>query len=56
MIALDVSINSGTKMTYPALLMWDKSSKIHFFIDFLASFVLEAVEDRDVTFNQIKGS
>jgi hypothetical protein len=31
-------------------------SKIHYFIDFLAPLLLEAVEDRDVTVNQIKGS
>ena len=28
-------------------------SEIHYFIDFLAPFHLEAVEDRDITFNQI---
>ena len=56
MTELDVSINPGTKMTYSDLLMWDRSSKTHYFIDLLAPFVLEAVEDRDVTFNQIKGS
>ena len=32
------------------------ASKIQYIIDFLAPFVLEAVEDSDVTFNQIKGS
>ena len=53
---IDVSINPGTKMTYSSLLMWLGMSKIHYFIDFLAPFILEAVEDRDVTFNQIKGS
>jgi hypothetical protein len=31
---LDVSINPDIKMTYPGLLMWDGSSKIHYFIDF----------------------
>jgi hypothetical protein len=31
---LDVSINPDTKMTYPGLLMWNGSSKIHCFIDF----------------------
>jgi hypothetical protein len=31
---LDVSINPGTKMTYPGPSMWDGSSKIHFSIDF----------------------
>ena len=53
---IDVSINPGTKMSYSGLLMWLGLSKIHYFIDFLAPFLLEAVEDRDVTFNQIKGS
>jgi hypothetical protein len=52
----DVSINHGIKITYSGLLMWERSSKIHHLIDFLAPFVLEAVEDRDVTFHQIKGS
>ena len=56
MTEIDVSINPGTKMSYSGLLMWLGLSKIHYFIDFLASFLLEAVEDRDVTFNQIKGS
>ena len=32
------------------------SQQNHYFIDFLAPFILEAVEDRDVTFDQIKGS
>ena len=35
---LDVSISPVTKMTYPSLLMWDGSSKIHFFIDFWHPF------------------
>ena len=52
----DLSINLGTKMSYSGLLMWDKPSKIHYFIDWLALFVLEAVEDKDVTFHQIKWS
>ena len=56
MAEFDVSIYPGTKMTYSGLLIWDRSSKIHYFIDFLAPFVLEAVEDKDVTFHQIKGS
>jgi hypothetical protein len=56
MTEFDVSINPDSKMTYSGLLMWDISSKIHYFIDFLPPFVLEAVEDRDVTFQQIKGS
>jgi hypothetical protein len=43
-------------MFYSGLLMWLGLSKIHNFIDFLAPFLLEAVEDRDVNFNQIKGS
>jgi hypothetical protein len=30
----DVSVNPDTKMTYPGLLMWDGSSKIHYFMDF----------------------
>jgi hypothetical protein len=54
MTEFDVPINPGTKITYFGFLMWDRSSKIHYFIDFLAPFVLEAVED--VTFHQIKGS
>ena len=29
-----VSINHGTKMTYPGLSMWNGSSKTHYFIDF----------------------
>ena len=40
-------------MTYSVLLMWDRSSKIHYFIDFLVPFVLKTVEDRDVTFHSI---
>ena len=35
---LDVSISPDTKMTYSSLLMWDGSSKIHFFIDFWHPF------------------
>ena len=35
---LDVSISPDTKMTYPSLLMWDGSSKIHFFIDYWHPF------------------
>jgi hypothetical protein len=35
---LEVSINPDTKMTYPGLLMWEGSSKIHFFIDFWHPF------------------
>ena len=31
---LDVSINSGTKMTFSGLLMWVGLSKTHYFIDF----------------------
>ena len=31
---LDVSINPGTKITYPGSSMWDGSSKIYYFIDF----------------------
>ena len=30
----DVSINPGTKLTYSVFLMWDRSSKSHYFIDF----------------------
>jgi hypothetical protein len=29
-----LSLNAGTKMTYPGLSMWDGSSKIHYIIDF----------------------
>jgi hypothetical protein len=43
-------------MTYPGLSMWDGSSEIYYFIDFWPSFRSEAVEDRNVTFNQIQGS
>jgi hypothetical protein len=53
---LDVFINSGTKMTYPGLSMWDGSSKIYYFIEFWPSFRTEAVEDRNVTLNQIQRS
>ena len=35
---LDVFISPDTKMTYPGLLMWDGSSKIHYFIDFWHPF------------------
>ena len=35
---LDLSIHPDTKMTYPGLLMWDGSSKIHCLIDFLHPF------------------
>ena len=31
---LGVSINPDTKKTYPGLLMWDGSLKIHYFVDF----------------------
>ena len=56
-IELDFSINPGTKMTYSGLIMWVGSSKTHNFLDFLTPFLLmKALEDRDVTFNQIKGS
>ena len=51
-----MSINPGTKMSYSGLLIWVGLSKIQFVIDFLAPFLLEAVEDRDVAFNQIEGS
>ena len=53
---IDIFINPGTKMFYSGLLMWLGLSKNHYSIDFMAPFLLEAVEDRDVTFNQIKGS
>ena len=53
---LNVSIHAGTKMTYPGPSMWDGSSKIYYFIEFWPSFRTEAVEDRDVIFNQIQGS
>ena len=43
-------------MTYPGLSMCNESSKIYYFMDFLALFLLEAVEAIDVTFNQIQGS
>ena len=36
--------------------MWKESSKIHYFFEFWTSFRTEAVEDRDVIFNQIQGS
>ena len=35
---LDIFINSDTKMTYPGLLMWNGSSKIHYLIDFWYPF------------------
>ena len=35
LLNVDVSINPGIKMTYPGPLMWDRSLKIHNFIDFL---------------------
>ena len=31
---LDVSFNSGTKLTYPGLSMWNESPKIPYFIDY----------------------
>ncbi len=40
-------------MTYPGL---SESSKTHYFMDFLHTFMTEAVEDRDVIFNQIQVS
>ena len=43
-------------MAFSGLFMWDKSSKTHYFIDFLAPYLLEAVEDRDFTFDQIQWS
>ena len=36
--------------------VWKESSKIHYFFEFWTSFRTEAVEDRDVIFNQIQGS
>jgi hypothetical protein len=39
-----VSINHGTKMTYPGLSLWNGSSKTCCFYWFLAPFLLEAVE------------
>jgi hypothetical protein len=33
-----VSINHGTKMTYPGPSMWNGSSKTHYFIDFWHPF------------------
>ena len=56
MTEIVVFINASIKLSYSGLLMWLGLSKIHYFIDFLAPFLLEAVEDRDVTFNQNKGS
>jgi hypothetical protein len=35
---IELSISPDTKMTYLSLLMWDGSSKIHFFIDFWHPF------------------
>ena len=52
---LNVFINPGTKMTFWGLLMCVGMSKTSLFYWFLAPFLFEAVEDRDVTFNQIKG-
>ena len=43
-------------MTYPGLSMWNESTNIHYFMDFLPLLLLEAVEAMDVTFNQIQGS
>jgi hypothetical protein len=40
-------------MTYPGLSMWNESTKIHYFMDFLPLLLLEAVKAMDVTFNQI---
>ena len=43
-------------MTYPGLSMWNELSKIYYFMDFWHSLRTEAVEDRDVIFNQIQVS
>ena len=53
---LDVFINPDSKMTYSGFLMFDGALKIQFLHNFLAPFLLEAVEEKEVTFNQIKGS
>jgi hypothetical protein len=49
---LDVSINPYNKMTYPGLLMWDGSSKIHYFIDFWHTFSWRLRRARNI--NKIK--
>ncbi len=43
-------------MTYPGLSIYNESTKIQYFMDFLPLLLLEAVEAMDVTFNQIQGS
>ena len=53
----DVSINPGTKLTYSGLLMWNGSSKSHYFIDFGHPFIWRLWRTGMLcTFNQIKGS
>jgi hypothetical protein len=48
---LGVVINPDTKMTYPCLLIWDRSSKSHYFIDFwqLKSTVMRKVSKQSNT-------
>jgi hypothetical protein len=50
---LDVSITPGTKMTYSGLLMDHQKFSI---LLIFGTFYLEAVEEKDVIFFQIKGS
>ena len=52
---LDVSINPDTKMTYPGLLMWDGSSKIHYFIDFWQPFWWRLWRTRMLLLTKSKG-
>ena len=55
-IELDFSINPGTQndLFWSVNVGWIIKNSV--FSWFLAPFLLEAVEDWDVTFNQIKGS
>ena len=52
---LSLTINLGTKMTYPGLSMWDGSLKIHYFMDFWHSFCLRLWKPRMLLSTKSKG-
>ena len=45
---IDGSINTDPKMTYPGLLMWDGSLKIHYFVDFWHFFYWRLWRPRNI--------
>ena len=50
-----VSINHGTKMTYPGLSMWNGSSKTHYFIEFWHPFSWRLLRPSHETKIEFKG-